>query len=43
MKELIKRLHQLQKQGYENIQIVTILGWIAEIQRENRLKNSKTK
>ena len=38
MKELEKKLKELQKQGYENIGIIQVLQWMHEIKRENRLK-----
>jgi len=38
MKELEKRLKELQKQGYETIGIIQVLQWMADIKRENRLK-----
>jgi len=38
MKELEKRLKELQKQGYETIEIIQVMQWMAEIKRENRLK-----
>ena len=41
MKKLEKKLKELQKQGYETIGIIQVLQWIAEIQRDNRLKYSK--
>jgi len=40
MKELEKRLKELQKQGYETISITQALQWMAEIKRENRLKRN---
>lgn len=39
MKELEKRLKELQKSGYETISIIQVLQWMAEIKRENRLKS----
>ena len=38
MRELEKKLKELQKQGYENIGIHQVLQWMADIKRENRLK-----
>lgn len=38
MKQLEKKLKELQKQGYENIGINQVLLWMAEIKRANRLK-----
>lgn len=43
MKELERRLKELQKQGYENIGIIQVIQWIAEIKRENRFKSNKLK
>jgi hypothetical protein len=42
MKELEKKLKELQKHGYENIGINQILQWIAEIQRDARLARSRS-
>lgn len=38
MKQLEKKLKDLQKSGYETITILQVLAWMAEIKRENRLK-----
>ena len=38
MKELEKKLKDLQKSGYETINISQVLQWMAEIKRENQLK-----
>ena len=38
MRELEKKLKELQKQGYENIGIYQVLQWMYDIKRENRLK-----
>ena len=43
MKELEKRLKELQKQGYENIGIIQVLQWMSDIKRENRLKMCERK
>ena len=40
MKQLEKKLKELQKQGYETINIIQVLQWMAEIKRENRLKRN---
>lgn len=39
MKQIEDKLKELQKQGYEAIQISQVLQWIAEIKRDNKLKN----
>lgn len=38
MKDLEKKLKDLQKSGYETITIQQVLQWMAEIKRDNRLK-----
>lgn len=38
MKELKKRLLELEHLGYENIGIIQVLNWIHEIEIENRLR-----
>lgn len=38
MKKLEKKLKDLQKVGYETINISQVMQWIAEIKRENQLK-----
>jgi len=43
MKQLEKKLKELQKQGYENIGIIQVLQWMAEIKRDNRLKRIRSK
>ncbi|MBK7338749.1 MAG: hypothetical protein IPJ00_22625 [Saprospirales bacterium] len=43
MKELKKRLKALEENGYETVTIGQILQWMAEIERENMLKDFKRK
>ncbi len=43
MKELEKKLKELQALGYENVGIIQVLNWISDIQRENRLKLHRRK
>lgn len=43
MRELEKKLKELQINGYENIGINQVLMWIAEIKRENILKRKVNK
>ena len=38
MKELKAKMLDLQKRGFETVSIVQITQWIAEIEREKRLK-----
>lgn len=38
MKQLEKKLKDLQKSGYETITIQQVLAWMAEIKRDNKLK-----
>ncbi len=38
MKELEKRLKELQSQNYEFVTVTQVLQWMYEIKRENRLK-----
>jgi len=38
MRELEKKLKTLQKQGYEQIEIIQILNWMYEIKLENAAK-----
>ena len=38
MKELQKKLKQLQKDGYETISIVQIFNWMSDIRRERKMK-----
>ena len=40
MKQLEKKWKELQKQGYDIIGIHQVLQWMAEIKRDNRLKNA---
>lgn len=42
MKQLEKKLKELQKQGYEQVTIIQMLNWIYDIQRENRLKRVRS-
>jgi hypothetical protein len=42
MKQLEKKLKELQKQGYEQVTIIQLLNWIYDIQRENRLKRVRS-
>ena len=42
MKQLEKKLKDLQKQGYEQVTIIQMLNWIYDIQRENRLKRVRS-
>jgi len=42
MKQLEKKLKDLQKQGYEQVTIIQLLNWIYDIQRENRLKRVRS-
>lgn len=43
MKELEKKLKQLQKDGYEQVTINQILQWMYEIRRENRFRRHERK
>ena len=43
MKELMKRLLAVQKQGCEFITVLQVIQWIYDIQRENRSKNYERK
>lgn len=38
MKELEKKLKELQKLGFEQITIMQVLNWMHEIRRNNRAK-----
>lgn len=38
MRELEKKLKELQKQSYETVSIVQVLNWMSEIRREKRIK-----
>lgn len=42
IKQLGKKLKELQKQGYEQVTIIQLLNWIYDIQRENRLKRVRS-
>lgn len=42
MKQLEKKLKELQKQGYEQVDIIQLLNWIYDIKRENRLKRVRS-
>ena len=42
LKQLEKKLKELQKQGYEYIGIIQVLQWMAEIKRDNRLKRVRS-
>ena len=39
MKELEKKLKDLQASGYDTVGIIQVLQWITEIKRENKLKS----
>lgn len=41
MKELEKILKDLQKRGYQQVDIVQVLNWMYSIQREKRLKRAE--
>ena len=41
MKELEKILKDLQKRGYQQVDIGQVLGWMYNIQKENRLKRAE--
>ena len=41
MKELEKILKDLQKRGYEQVDIGQVLSWMYNIQKENRLKRAE--
>ena len=41
MKELEKILKDLQKRGYQQVDIGQVLSWMYDIQRENRLKRAE--
>ena len=41
MKELEKILKDLQKRGYEQVDIGQVLSWMHNIQKENRLKRAE--
>ena len=38
MKELLKKLHVLRKQGYEEVTIDQLLNWASQIKRDARTK-----
>lgn len=40
MKELEKKLKELQRQGYEQIDITQILQWMCDIKRDRRVKRT---
>jgi hypothetical protein len=41
MKELEKKLKELQKMGYEQVSIIQILNWISDIRHSNKIKNAE--
>ncbi|MFA6570311.1 MAG: hypothetical protein WCT77_03665 [Bacteroidota bacterium] len=41
MKELEKILKDLQKRGYQQVDIGQVLSWMYNIQKENRLKRAE--
>ena len=41
MRELEKRLWELQKRGYDQIGIIQVLNWIAEIKRAKKERREK--
>lgn len=43
MKEIKAKLADLQKRGFEEVSIVQVMQWIAEIEREKRLKTLERK
>ena len=43
MRELEKVLKDLQKRGYELVDIVQVLNWMSDIRRERRIKGIETK
>ena len=43
MRELEKILKDLQKRGYEQVDIVTVLNWMSDIRRERRIKGIEAK
>lgn len=38
MRELQKKLKELQKKGYEQVTIIEVMGWMAQIRRDNQIK-----
>lgn len=43
MRELEKKLKALQKQGYEEINIIQVLNWMYEIKKDNAAKRIERK
>lgn len=43
MNKLEKKLKELRRQGYEQINIIQVLNWIYEIKRENICKRIECK
>ena len=46
MRELEKKLKAIQKQGYENVDIIQVLNWMSEIKRDRagaRIERLETK
>ena len=43
MKELVKILKDLQKRGYQQVDIGQVLSWVYNIQKDNRLKRWERK
>lgn len=43
MRELEKRLKEVQKQGCEYITVTQVIQWMYEIKRDNRLKRHERK
>ena len=43
MTELEKVLKDLQKRGYEQVDIVIVLNWMSDIRRERRIKGIEAK
>ena len=43
MRELEKILKDLQKRGYEQVDIVQVLNWMSDIRRERRIKGIEAK
>jgi len=43
MKELEKKLKALQKQGYEQIEIVQVINWMSNIKHNNACKRIEKK
>lgn len=38
MRELAKKLKELQKKGYEQVTIIQVQGWMIQIKRDNQIK-----